>query len=116
MHRGPLHYAFDIPRTAAVLRTDPVEARAVDYQFTIPENVTWQYAIDPATLSFHTATLGEGVLPSPVFDTGKPPVTISVLACPIEWAVAGDTFAAAPPENPSCAGETTNITLWPYGV
>lgn len=116
VHRGPLHYAYDIPRTATALATDPLEPRAVDYQFNAAANTTWQWAIDPATLAFHASPPAGGGLPSPVFDAGVPPVSISVLACQVEWDLAGDTFAAPPPASPSCVGEKTNITLWPYGV
>lgn len=78
----------------------------------------WQYAIDPATLQFVSAPPGSGTLPSPVFDAGAPPLTITVDACVVDWPVAGDTFAAPPPEDPACIniGERTVITLWPYGV
>jgi hypothetical protein len=79
-------------------------------------NTTWQYAIDPSTLAFHTSALVGGKLPSPVFDTGKPPVMVTALACPVAWDLAGDTFATSPPKNPACVGATRNITLWPYGV
>lgn len=86
---------------------------AVDLQF---EAVApWQFAIDPSTLKFNPG-ITPPALPSPIFDSGKPPLTISVTACPIVWAVAGSTFAAAPPTNPNCTGPATMITLSPYGV
>ncbi|KAJ7504069.1 hypothetical protein B0H11DRAFT_1710353, partial [Mycena galericulata] len=43
------------------------------------------------------------------------PLTLTVSACPIDWPVDGDMFAAPPPENPACLGAFRNITLWPFG-
>jgi hypothetical protein len=116
VQRGPLHYALDLSRTSKVLKVDPDEARAIDWEFDVASNTSWQYAIDPATLAFHTSTPTSGKLPSPVFDKGGPPLFITAKACPINWAVAGDTFAAPPPENPTCTGAAVNVTLTPYGV
>jgi len=117
VQRGPLHYAYDIPRTSKILRTDPNEHRAVDYEFDVASGATWQYAIDPSTLTFHNNPPSGGKLPSPIFDSGKSPLTITVKACKVNWSVAGDTFAASPPQSPaSCTGATTTITLAPYGT
>ncbi|TBU30569.1 hypothetical protein BD309DRAFT_951719 [Dichomitus squalens] len=113
VHRGPLHYAFDISRSQKVLAQNAQQPLAVDLEFDTTE--TWQYAIDPSTLVFHGSTPSGGKLPSPVFDSGLPPFTITATACPIDWEVAGDTFAAAPPTNPTCTGAVKNITLWPFG-
>ncbi|KAJ3491366.1 hypothetical protein NLI96_g750 [Meripilus lineatus] len=114
VHRGPLHYAFDIPRTEKVLTRNSQEPRAVDLEFDASSD--WQYAIDPSTLRFNAGTPAGGKLPSPIFDSGLPPLTITAAACPITWTVAGDTFAAAPPTNPACTGQMRNITLWPFGA
>jgi hypothetical protein len=114
VHRGPIHYAFDIPRTESILSRHSEEPRAADYEFE-PAG-TWQYAIDPSTLTFVHTTPSGGVLPSPIFDAGQPPNTILVKACPIEWELAGDRFPTSPPEHPTCAGPETTITLWPFGV
>ena len=114
VHRGPLHYAFDISRSQKVLAQNAQQPLAVDLEFDATE--AWQYAIDPSTLIFHGSTPAGGKLPSPVFDSGLPPFTITATACPIDWEVAGDTFASAPPTNPTCTGAARNITLWPFGV
>ncbi|PAV17963.1 hypothetical protein PNOK_0644900 [Pyrrhoderma noxium] len=79
VHRGPLNYAFDIPRNQTILAQNADEPRAVDLQF-------------EATAPWH------------------------VSACLIEWSIAGDTFASDPPENVSCTGNITQITLWPLGA
>jgi hypothetical protein len=77
----------------------------------------WRYAIDTTSFTFHNTPPTSGKLPSPVFDSGLPPFSISVSACPIAWDIAGDTFAAPPPQSPvSCNGSVTEITLTPYGV
>lgn len=114
VHRGPLHYAYDIPRNETVLTRNALESRAVDLQF--EATGTWQYAIDPTTLKFNNNPPQDGTLPSPVFDKGLPPFTITASACEIDWAIAGSTFASAPPENVSCTGNATELTLWPFGV
>ena len=114
VHRGPLHYAYDIARSQKQLAQNAEQPLAVDLEF--DATAPWQYAIDPDTLVFHGGAPAGGVLPSPVFDAGQPPYTISVSACAIDWALAGDTFAATPPTDPACTGPVTNITLWPFGV
>lgn len=97
-----------------MLTANTEEPRAEDLEFDSTE--AWQYAIDPSTLTFHGSTPESGTLPSPIFDSGLPPFTITATACPIDWEVAGDTFAAQPPTNPACTGPAKTITLWPYGV
>ncbi|KAH8115214.1 hypothetical protein DFH11DRAFT_1726088 [Phellopilus nigrolimitatus] len=115
VHRGPLNYAFDISRNQTVLKQNADEPRAIDVQFEATE--AWQYAIDPSTLKFNAGTTPEnGTLPSPIFNSGLPPYTITATACPIAWLEAGDTFAAVQPENVTCTGDAKQITLWPLGA
>ncbi|OCH96340.1 hypothetical protein OBBRIDRAFT_854604 [Obba rivulosa] len=114
VHRGVLHYAYDISRSQKLLAQNAEESQAVDLEF--DATAPWQYAIDPVTLEFNAGTPSDGQLPSPVFDSGLPPFTITVAACPIDWAIAGDTFAASPPTDPECTGPAVNLTLWPYGA
>ncbi|KAL7280331.1 hypothetical protein ACG7TL_005248 [Trametes sanguinea] len=115
VHRGPLHYAFDIARSQKVLQQNAQQPLAKDLEF--DATGTWQLALgNPKTFVFNGGAPEGGNLPSPVFDSGLPPFTITAQACPIEWGVAGDTFAASPPENPECAGPVQNITLWPFGA
>jgi len=113
VQRGPLHYAMDISRNQTVLAQNAQQSLAVDLEF--DATAAWQYAIDPTTLKFHNVP-PSGALPSPVFDSGKSPMTITATACPITWATAGDTFAASPPTNPACTGAKKTITLSPYGT
>ena len=111
MHRGPLHYAFDIARSAKVIAQNAAEPLAVDYEF--DATGTWQYAIDPSTLKFHDSG---AALPTPIWNTGGSPYTITVTACKINWSIAGGTYAAVPPTSPACIGANTTLTLAPYGV
>ena len=87
---------------------------AVDLEFDATES--WQYAIDVSSLQFHNSQPTSDSLPSPIFDSGLPPMSITATACEIEWSVAGDTFASPPPSSPQCIGPAKNITLWPFGV
>ncbi|KAJ7291155.1 hypothetical protein C8J57DRAFT_1271530 [Mycena rebaudengoi] len=114
VHRGPLHYAFDIPRKQKVLATNAQQNLAVDLQF--DPTASWQYAIDPSTLKFSSSPPASGVLPSPIFDSGLTPLKITATACLINWPIAGVTFAAPPPTSPACTGAATTITLTPYGA
>ncbi|PPQ92505.1 hypothetical protein CVT25_010338 [Psilocybe cyanescens] len=113
VHRGPLHYAFDIARSQKVLAKNSQQTLAVDLEF--DATVNWQYAIDPATLKFN-AGISTPALPSPIFDSGQPALEITATACPIAWSEGGDTFASPPPTNPNCTGAQTSITLSPYGA
>jgi hypothetical protein len=114
IHRGVLHYAFDIPRNQTVLAQNAQQPLAVDLQFEATQ--PWAYAIDPTKLTFNNKPPAAGTLPSPIFDSGLSPLTITAVACPINWPVAGATFAASPPVKPACTGPAKNITLSPFGV
>lgn len=107
-----------VPRSEKIIAQDPREPHAVDLQ--LEPTATWQYALDadPTTMSFHNeANLTDRyILPSPIFDSGKPPVSIVVSACSIDWPLGGDMFVASPPENPQCVGKVSKIRLVPFGV
>ncbi|CAK5268463.1 unnamed protein product [Mycena citricolor] len=113
VHRGPLNYAFDIPRRTTILANNTAQAKAQDFEF--DATAAWQYAIDPSSLKFVSKPPASGVLPSPIFDSGLTPLSITATACLVDWAIEGPTFAASPPTNPSCVGNKTTITLTPYG-
>lgn len=106
------HVYPPVPRSQKVLARNSEQPLAVDLEF--DATGAWQYAIDPSTFQFHTTSVGS--LPSPIFDSGKSPLSITITACPINWATAGDTFASSPPTNPSCTGRNTTLTLTPFGV
>lgn len=117
-----MHFVIDflsttpsiVPRKQTVLTQNAQQSLAKDLEF--DATAAWQYAIDPATLKFVNKPPASGVLPSPVFDSGLSPFTITATACPINWAIAGDTFVSSPPTAPNCTGAQTTITLSPYGV
>jgi len=111
VHRGALHYAFDIPRNQTVLTQNAQQPLAKDLQF--EATAAWNYAIDPATLKFTPKTVS--TLPSPIFDSNLPPVSITVTACPISWPTSGSLIATSPPQNATCTGAQKTITLTPYG-
>ena len=48
VHRGPLHYAYDIARSQKQLAQNAEQPLAVDLEF--DATAPWQYAIDPDTL------------------------------------------------------------------
>jgi len=112
VQRGPLHYALDIPRNSTVLAQNSEQVNAKDYQF--EATAAWNYAIDPSTLKFNQGSTS-GNLPSPIFDSHLPPVSITVTACPIQWATSGSLVATSPPQSPKCTGAHQTITLTPYG-
>ncbi|KAJ1301264.1 hypothetical protein OPQ81_003671 [Rhizoctonia solani] len=110
LHRGVLHYAYDIPRRVKIINRHPNEARAVDLQMT-PDG-PWQYAIDPSTVR-HERTSDS--VSSPVFDQDGSSTSLLVSACLVEWGIDGETFTKPPPENPDCMGPLETIRLIPYG-
>ena len=108
-------FPFQVPRSQKVLAQNAQQSLAVDLEFDATGE--WQYAIDPKTLQVHLPDLSSlPPLPSPVFDAGQSPLSITVTACPIQWMTAGSTFAASPPMNPSCIGTNTTLSLTPLGV
>ncbi|KAK0450414.1 uncharacterized protein EV420DRAFT_753695 [Desarmillaria tabescens] len=113
LHRGPLHYALDINFNKTVIKANAVEPRAADYE--LDATSAWAYAIDPSTAKYVYAPPANGVLPSPIFDEGLPPGSITVSACSINWGLAGDTFVSVPPTKPRCIGSVETIVLNPYG-
>ncbi|KAG8747097.1 hypothetical protein FRC10_002513 [Ceratobasidium sp. 414] len=114
IHRGPFNYALDLPRTSKLLQTTySVEPRASDYQLDTTGN--WNYAINASTLTFNPAPPNTQ-LKSPIFDSGAPPLSISVTGCLVNWTLAGTTFANPPPASPACTGAKTKLTLIPFGA
>lgn len=97
-----------------VIKANTVEPRAADYE--LDATSAWAYAIDPSTAKYVYTPPAGGVLPSPIFDEGLPPGSITVSACSIKWGLAGDTFVNVPPTKPKCIGGVETIVLNPYGV
>ncbi|KAH7337452.1 hypothetical protein B0J17DRAFT_663043 [Rhizoctonia solani] len=110
LHRGALHYAYDIPSKIKVIDRHPNESRAVDLEMT--PSGPWQYAIDPSNVQYEQIS---DKLGSPVFDHDGSSTSLLVSACLVEWGIGGETFAKPPPENPECLGPVKTIRLIPYG-
>ncbi|KAK0436044.1 uncharacterized protein EV420DRAFT_1623533 [Desarmillaria tabescens] len=113
LHRGPLHYALNVTFNKTIIKANTIEPRASDYEFEATS--PWAYAIDPSTAQYVYASPADGVLPSPIFDKGSPPGSITVSACSIEWGLAGATFVNVPPTKLRCIGSVETIVLKPYG-
>lgn len=113
VHRGPLHYALDISRSSKILAHAAGNSSVLDYEFDAISN--WQYALNASSLVFNPAQ-DNSTVPSPVYDTNGPPLSITGTACPIGWNLGGDTYAANPPVNATCTGGAVKLTLIPYGV
>ncbi|CAE6403525.1 unnamed protein product [Rhizoctonia solani] len=114
IHRGPFNYALDIPKSSTLLNTlYPVEPRASDYRF--DATASWNYAIDPSTFKFNPAPSGTA-LKKPIFDSGAPPLSISVKGCLVNWELAGTTFVKPPPQNATCTGDKVDLKLIPFGA
>lgn len=109
-----IFFSFQVPRSQKVLAQNAQQPLAVDLEFDAMGE--WQYAIDPETLQVDHLPDPSSLLPSPIFDSGQSPLSITVTACPISWMTAGSTFAASPPMNPSCIGTNTTLSLTPLGV
>ncbi|KAJ6172783.1 hypothetical protein N7470_001850 [Penicillium chermesinum] len=105
---GPPKYYNN--QSAYAAGTYPSEAK--DYIFL--NSTEWNVAIDPSTISYDA---GSGVLPSPVFEDGALPMSMSAKGCLIDWPM----FRGAVPGSPipkgdrKCLGDAFNVTLRPYG-
>ena len=66
-----------------------------------------------STLTFHS---GSGSLPSPTFEDGKMPMSVTAKACLIDWPLFKGSVPASPPakEDRVCLGDSFVATLRPY--
>jgi Beta-L-arabinofuranosidase, GH127 len=121
VYHGALQYAVSVagnyssrpPQNYPEGSGAPPEAR----DWTITPRSTWAVAIDPTTLQFVSNSSRDERLPNPIFAEDAPPVTISALACEIDWRLT-DGYASNPPKNEqrSCKGQPFTIELRPYGA
>ncbi|KAG7095934.1 hypothetical protein E1B28_006618 [Marasmius oreades] len=114
IHRGPLLYSLEITYSSKILKQHPQEPRAADYEFDATSE--WRFAVDPKTAKAVGGAAPGDTLPSPIFDSNKPPVSIEISGCTIDWDEAGQTFANPPPEKPKCNGAVQKLKLTPYGA
>ena len=128
VHYGSLLYALEI---GSVVSTSPPEnwqdrtEYPADYappqarQCSINNTTLWNYAIDPATLKYHTQSHynGSTELPNPIFKAGAPPGYMTVQACEIDWPLYKAVPAAVPlPGQRTCTSAKSEVTLIPYGA
>jgi Beta-L-arabinofuranosidase, GH127 len=121
IYHGALQYALSVtgnyssrpPQNYPDGSGAPQQAR----DWTITPKSTWAVAIDPSTLQFVSNSSADERLPNPIFAENAPPLTISALACEIDWSMQ-DGYAAEPPqrEQRHCSGKGFTIGLKPYGA
>ncbi|RMZ75343.1 hypothetical protein DV738_g5535, partial [Chaetothyriales sp. CBS 135597] len=78
----------------------------------------WNVAIDPSTLKFHQYdNRYDDELPNPIWDEHAPPVSISALACQIDWTLTDGGWAPEPPRKGArnCTGPAFPVELRPVG-
>lgn len=124
IHRGSLLYALEIKadvtstgpkayNNQSLFPADYAPAQARDY--TMTNTSAWSVAIDLSTLQFIQADASS--LASPIFEAGAAPVSMTVLACEIDWPSFTSGMPGFPPavEDRKCLGPVYNATLIPYG-
>ena len=95
-------------------QTAPPEAN----DWTIIPRTPWNLAIDPSTATFFEYLNREAeFLPNPIWQDDGPPVSISVMACEIDWKLTEDGYAPNPPHigQRNCTGRAVVIEMKPYG-
>jgi len=76
----------------------------------------WALAIDPASIVVHDLSAGTKEIPFYAWAPGSQPVTMSAVACEIEWGLTLGT-ASAPPQSPvACTGGKFTAKLVPFGA
>ena len=94
--------------------TAPPDAK----DWTILPRTPWNVAIDISTLYFCEYRNREAEhLPEAIWREDGPPVSISVLACQIDWDLTNDGYAPDPPKrgHRNCTGRSFPMELRPYG-
>lgn len=131
---GPLLYALQIPSyntstpisqqnssaslsTSPKLELGPTPSQVRDYQIFPLSTSSWNIAIDPSTLSFHTSYHTgerEPELPSPLWADGVSATWIEGRGCLIDWPVWKGGPGPVPPDR-KCLGGSFGVKLIPYG-
>lgn len=94
--------------------TAPLEAN----DWTVLPRSPWNLAIDPSTAFFFEYLDREAEhLPDPIWRDDAPPVSISVLACEIDWKFTEGGFAPNPPRlgGRNCTNRAFMAEMRPYG-
>lgn len=122
VYHGALFYA--LPVTGNYSYTTPANyppgsgAPAEAHDWTILPRSPWNIAIDPSTLVFYDyENRDDEQLPNPIFEENAPPVTVSALACEIDWNLQ-DGYAPNPPlkGQRNCTDRAFTVGLTPYGA
>jgi hypothetical protein len=121
IHHGALLYALPIEIEYHYSRpgrypgdTAPDQAR--DWEL-LPRS-PWNVAIDTSTLQFYEyPNRYDEWLPNPIWHEERPPVSISALACQIDWNLTRAGYAPNPPlvGARNCTGPAFPVELRPYG-
>jgi hypothetical protein len=128
LHHGALLYALPVsPATYTSHRpqnyNSPTDAppQSADWTIEPSANTTWNLAVDPSTARFYgyPAQYADE-LPNPIWAMGAPPVSITVLACPVDWGLTEGGWADEPPGGEThwrerCTGRARVVELKPYG-
>ncbi|KAJ9643696.1 hypothetical protein H2204_001841 [Knufia peltigerae] len=120
IYHGALLYALSIAGDYSYSRParypgDSAPQRARDW--TILPREPWNVAIDVSTLKFYEYPNRYAEwLPHPIWHEERPPVSISVLACELDWELK-DGYAPNPPlpGHRNCTGRAFPVELRPYG-
>lgn len=120
IYHGALLYALPIAGEyshARPGRYPGTEAPQEAKDWEILPRTPWNLAIDPSTLTFFEYPNREDeYLPNPIWDENATPVSISALACEIDWKLTGG-YAPNPPlvGHRNCTGRAFPVELRPYG-
>ena len=120
VYRGSVLYALDVGQAITDMPTDYGGApNNGDFNSTSYINqISWDIAIDPSTLQFHTGYSGTdpASLPNPLWAHRAPPSYVTARACQIKWGQFG-SLPDRPPHvgSRNCTGPVQNVTLRPYG-
>lgn len=121
VHHGALLYALPIAgdyrasRPARYPGTSAAPPQAHDWEI-LPRE-PWNLAVDPSTLKFYEYPNRHAKrLPNPIWHEQAPPVSISALACQIDWHLE-DGYAPNPPlmGGRNCTGRAFPVELRPFG-
>jgi len=120
IYHGALLYALPVAGEYHASRparypglTAPPEAQ----DWTILPRSLWNLAIDPSTLRFYEyPNRYDESLPDPIWHEDAPPVSISALACEIDWNIT-QGYAPNPPllGKRNCTNRAFPVELRPYG-
>ena len=120
IHHGALSYSLAIDGAYYYDRPsrypgDSAPEQARDWTI-LPEEA-WNVAIDPATLRFYEYDNRYAEwLPNPVWQENAPPVSISALACEIDWKLDWGYAPLPPPKGMrNCTGRAFPVELRPIG-